>query len=339
MVWIDSLSDQQSPSWLGLPNNAQNLLLLQQGAQVLIKLLRMQQLDDEEVDISNQSDDAIEKSTSDSRPAWMKTLQASIQSWMTDLPKTLTLLKASPDQMKDPLHRFFEREIKLARALHATVIGDLTGIGKICSGELKQAYHFKDIGLELVKGMIPSAWRKYTIPRDTTVNAWLNNFSRRLQQLEKISQACQGGSQSLRGLDFWLGGFFNPEAFITATRQCTAQANFWSLEDLQLKVDVGPAEGNEMAFNITDVQLYGASCVKAKLELNESQVTELKRIRFQWVKKGEDGSSSGSKTIMELPLYLNSDRATVLVNVQFELHQKDHERRFVETAVAFLANP
>lgn len=36
----------------------------------------------------------------------------------------------------------------------------------------------------------------------------------------------------------WLGGLLNPEAYITATRQCVAQANSWSLEELQLDVTI-----------------------------------------------------------------------------------------------------
>jgi len=34
----------------------------------------------------------------------------------------------------------------------------------------------------------------------------------------------------------WLGGLFAPEAYITATRQCVAQANLWPLEELYLEV-------------------------------------------------------------------------------------------------------
>lgn len=36
----------------------------------------------------------------------------------------------------------------------------------------------------------------------------------------------------------WLGGLLNPEAYITATRQCIAQANNWSLEELVLDVTI-----------------------------------------------------------------------------------------------------
>lgn len=42
----------------------------------------------------------------------------------------------------------------------------------------------------------------------------------------------------------WLGGLFNPEAYITATRQCIAEANGWSLEELVLDVTITDCTGN-----------------------------------------------------------------------------------------------
>jgi dynein heavy chain 1 len=42
----------------------------------------------------------------------------------------------------------------------------------------------------------------------------------------------------LQTFHVWLGGLLNPEAYITATRQCIAQANSWSLEELVLDVTI-----------------------------------------------------------------------------------------------------
>ena len=39
------------------------------------------------------------------------------------------------------------------------------------------------------------------------------------------------------GFSIWAGGLFFPEAFLTATRQTTAQKNEWSLEELVIVVD------------------------------------------------------------------------------------------------------
>lgn len=47
----------------------------------------------------------------------------------------------------------------------------------------------------------------------------------------------------LQNVTVWLGGLFNPEAYITATRQCVAQANSWSLEELMLEVSIADSEG------------------------------------------------------------------------------------------------
>lgn len=43
---------------------------------------------------------------------------------------------------------------------------------------------------------------------------------------------------SFQTFNVWLGGLLNPEAYITATRQCIAQANSWSLEELVLDVTI-----------------------------------------------------------------------------------------------------
>jgi len=52
----------------------------------------------------------------------------------------------------------------------------------------------------------------------------------------------------------WLGGLFNPEAYFTATRQCVAQANGWSIEELVLDVIAG---GNQVNFVISGLKLQG----------------------------------------------------------------------------------
>jgi dynein heavy chain 1 len=64
--------------------------------------------------------------------------------------------------------------------------------------------------------------------RFITLTQWINDFCQRVKQLEGISKSvASSGALGLRSCTVWLGGLFNPEAFITATRQCVAQANSW----------------------------------------------------------------------------------------------------------------
>jgi hypothetical protein len=47
---------------------------------------------------------------------------------------------------------------------------------------------------------------------------------------ESVNDVCL-----IQNLHVWLGGLFIAEAYVTATRQYVAQANNWSLEELQLE--------------------------------------------------------------------------------------------------------
>ena len=82
-------------------------------------------------------------------------------------------------------------------------------------------------------GTIPSHWRRYKVKKALAVSEWIANLSRRLEQLDRIT-ACA----SLKEAEVWLGGLFFPEAFITATRQAIAHQKKWSLETLDLWLDI-----------------------------------------------------------------------------------------------------
>ena len=77
------------------------------------------------------------------------------------------------------------------------------------------------------------------IPKSCSVAAWITDFSSRVNQLVSVSASVsKQGAAALKTCTVWMGGLFNPEAFVTATRQCVAQANSWSLEELSLDVTV-----------------------------------------------------------------------------------------------------
>lgn len=52
---------------------------------------------------------------------------------------------------------------------------------------------------DLVKGILPSSWRRYTVPRGCTVIQWITDFSQRVKQLQKVSQlVSQGGAKEIK---------------------------------------------------------------------------------------------------------------------------------------------
>lgn len=84
------------------------------------------------------------------------------------------------------------------------------------------------------------------MPSGTTTQAFISSFQARLAQLERI-----GGTTGLDSA--WLGGFFQPEAYITATRQAVAHARGWSLEQLVLHLEM--EDSNNEGYRISGMSI------------------------------------------------------------------------------------
>lgn len=269
LKWIESLADRQTPAWLGLPNNAEKVLLTTRGTDLVGKLLKMQQLeDDDELAYSvDETTGPTDPAQVDGRPSWMKTLHNSALTWLQLLPKSLQTLRRTVENIKDPLYRYFEREVNSASKLLLDVIHDLNDVLLICQGEKKQTNYHRTMLGELVRGIIPVNWHRYTVPKGCTVIQWITDFSQRVKQLQQVSQLVStAGAKELQSFPVWLGGLLNPEAYITATRQCVAQANSWSLEELHLDVTI--TDSNDISsipsdcFAVTGIHL---NCIIVKI--------------------------------------------------------------------------
>jgi len=336
LSWVEQLEDQTSPDWLGLPNNAERVLLAQRGHDLVIKLLKMQQLDedDEELAYSDNKAEVVE-----GRPAWMRTLHTSSSEWLSLLPSTLNPLKRTVENIKDPLYRFFEREVNFGVKLLQSVRQDLEDVVAITSSGKKQTNHHRALIAMLTKGMIPNSWMGYKVPTSCSVAAWMTDFSSRVKQLSDVSKAVGGGSASqLKSISVWMGGLFNPEAFITATRQCVAQANSWSLEELHLDVCVADETDkpsfDDCSFAVEGLKLSGAVCRNNQLAISSEISTSLHLTRLRWIKKTE---LTETAKIM-LPVYLNSTRQNLLFTVDLPIKEGQRIHEFHERGVAIIAS-
>ncbi|ESP05087.1 hypothetical protein LOTGIDRAFT_151884 [Lottia gigantea] len=333
--FVDKMEDRQTPSWLGLPNNAEKVLLTTQGSDLTAKLMKMEILEQEDTNMDSSDDQ--QKRMEDGRPAWMRTVHTSVVTWLKLVPPTLSSMKRTVENIKDPLFRFFEREVNAGAKLLHDVRLDLNDLAKVCQGEKKATNHHRTMMSELVKGIIPTTWRRYTVPAGLTVIQWITDFSERIKQLQKIVKTTQsGGAKELKNINVWLGGLFIPEAYITATRQYVAQANGWSLEELAL--DVRVLSGNSevldaCSFSVTGLKSQGAVCHENKLELSSNISTDLPLTLLRWIRSDGKDSSQGKVT---LPVYLNATRAQLLFTLDFQPEGKDHS--FYERGVAIISS-
>lgn len=239
------------------------------GEELLGKLRKMRmQADDDEETITA----ATSKSQTSQQPAWMRQLLDRCKEWLALLPEVclfvlsidakihglfrsqkFNTLPAQSGESQDPLYRLFSREGAIGRRLLSQVQRDLGDVVKVCQGELKQTNHLRSLMSSLTKGSvalrhlktvrfddscfiagtIPNHWRIYKVPKAMAVSGWVANFAKRLAQLDNIA-----GVDNLNNVEVWLGGLFFPEAYITATRQAVAHRKKWSLETLNLTLDI-----------------------------------------------------------------------------------------------------
>ena len=113
--------------------------------------------------------------------------------------QSLTLLKRTAENIKDPLFRFFEREVNHGATLLRDVRSDLQNVVLACEGKKKQTNHDRELIGDLAKGILPKSWNRYTVPAGLTVIQWVSDFSERVKQLQKIATAASsGGAKELK---------------------------------------------------------------------------------------------------------------------------------------------
>uniref|UniRef100_A0A8C3ASK7 Cytoplasmic dynein 1 heavy chain 1 n=1 Tax=Cyclopterus lumpus TaxID=8103 RepID=A0A8C3ASK7_CYCLU len=336
MHWVEMLPDTQTPSWLGLPSNAEKVLLTTQGTDMMGKMLKMQMLEDED-DLAYETEiKENTSSTSDAQPAWMRTLLTTACNWLQLMPQTVNPLKRTVENIKDPLFRFFEREVKMGGKMLQEVRQDLADVVQVCEGKKKQTNDLRTLISDLVKGILPNGWCRYTVPAAMTVIQWVADFSERIKQLQQISQgSASGGAKELKNIHVCIGSLFAPEAYITATRQYVAQANSWSLEELCLEVNVTTAQGAALdacSFGIKGLTLQGATCANNKLSLSTAISTELPLTQLRWIKQ----DNAEKRHMVTLPVYLNFTRSDLIFTVDFDIATKEEPQCFYERGVAVL---
>ncbi|EDQ84975.1 uncharacterized protein MONBRDRAFT_12266 [Monosiga brevicollis MX1] len=315
IAWAASLPDAQMPTWLGLPANAEAVLLSNRAKVLAINIQMLQTTDDDSLDLGSAEDS---EHPSSATPAWMRTLKSHAAEWLSVLPPVLNSLLRTADSIKDPLFRFFERETTIGVQLLQRVRRDLDNVIKVCEGEMKQTNEMRSLFTALVAGSVPKSWQLYKIPDGMPVAQWVADFAQRTLQLQSIEHHVTAGNP-LPDLRVWLGGLFVPEAYITATRQAVAQRNNWPLEKLALELEVRsgaqdtPSELTN-SFLITNLRIEGATSKGRTFALVDVAFTMHPLTVLRWVLHETEPDTTQS---VNVPLYLNTTRANLIAVVPF----------------------
>ena len=82
----------------------------------------------------------------------MRTLHTTALDWLKIIPSTLETLRRTADNIKDPLFRFFEREVTSGSKLLKTIQTDLANVVEVCEAKRKQTNYLRSLISDLAKG-------------------------------------------------------------------------------------------------------------------------------------------------------------------------------------------
>ncbi|KAJ2477670.1 dynein heavy chain [Coemansia sp. RSA 2320] len=324
--WCRELPASEPPAWLGLPPNAETLLLEQKGAQLLADTRRMRVLlDDDEDDEGLEEAAAGESadggaSSEAAQPAHLRQADAAAAGFEA------TLAEAAEIQTLDDAHaaagtalfRVLQREGAVARALLATVRADLAQLREACRGERKQTNRLRALLADFAAGAVPRAWlATYAVPRACSLARWVADFADRLRAAHALARRIHAEptdsiAGAVREQPVWLGGLLYPEAFITATRQAAAKRLACSLEELAIRLAV--AADSPGGFAVCGLRIEGAAWDGGALALNDGSAEPLGPCAIEWTRRSS-ANEDQDRTVC-IPVYLNTDRSLLL----FEAH-------------------
>ncbi|GLG98379.1 Putative dynein heavy chain [Gryllus bimaculatus] len=216
---------------------------------------------------------------------------------------------------------------EISRTLHELFLG--------LKGELTITPEMEGLQESLFIDAVPDSWSSKAYPSMFTLGPWFADLQTRYRELENWS-----GDFNLPS-SVWLGGFFNPQSFLTAIMQSTARKNEWPLDKMCLYCDVtkkfkeditaAPREG---AF-INGLFMEGARWDTKLGSIAESKLKELYPLVPVIFIKAITQDKQDLKNMYQCPVYKTKTRGPTYVWT-FNLKTKERESKWTLAGVAIL---
>lgn len=338
-TWINSLPDKNSPTWLGLPPTAENQLQSVMGQHVLAGLAALRGAADEQSAASAPTSSHSEGGAKDRQ---LQTVLKACSSWLSALPCPVAAgglshshadIVGANETPPSALERFLSREAARGDGILGRVRADLDAVQAYCQGAAKSTNRTRHLFACFLTGQLPGSWdSSFESTPGVSIGAWVGDLAERLAAI---------GCSNKHGTatpSFWLGGMFSPEAFVTATRQLASQANNWSLEELELTLEVGQ-EGCEGVAD-TIVRSVIVECAqwseKEGLALSSTLRSRLPPSRLRWGRRASLEAKPEDGRRVTFPVYLNESRADLVAEVWVRVPVGESPAVWAQRGVAFV---
>ncbi|XP_067673689.1 dynein beta chain, ciliary-like [Haliotis asinina] len=202
-------------------------------------------------------------------------------------------------------------------------------------GELTITADMEDLSNSLFMDLVPANWTKRAYPSLFTLGLWYADLLQRVKQLESWSSDFQLPAS------VWLGGFFNPQSFLTAIMQQMARKNEWPLDRMFLQCDVTKKVREDMAgppregAYVHGFYMEGARWDTQTGMISEARLKELAPAMPVMFIKAIPVDRVDTRNVYECPVYKTKSRGPTFVWT-FNLKTKEKASKWILGGVALL---
>lgn len=327
--WVRNLPSDNNPTWLGLSQNAEDMLLTSEAALFSSKILRLNnasnEIDDEQVDIASDKNDSLENIAT-SKPKWMISVENNLSIWksklntLEDFPVlSKEKLVRCEENISSSIFRSFERESNILVHLLTSINDQFDRLMNALRGNQRMTNDLWDIAHCIRMKHIPKDWNSILKfgNKAVTIELWLNDFINKATAFKNLLEENSADNFQLPVI-YNIGNLFQPGAFLTATRQHVAKTKGVSLEDLHLIIHCNHTKTFDFNSNII-------------LEGGKDQPRQKLTCNFEW----QSSNQIQKKKFVRLPMYVDSSRSHLLSEVFFDGNINDD---FILRSVAIISH-
>ncbi|CAG5123335.1 unnamed protein product, partial [Candidula unifasciata] len=229
-TYIDEALPPESPYLYGLHPNAEIEFLTKTSENLFRTVLEMQP-----------QNVGAGAGTGVSREEKVKAILDDIVEKLPDEFNMLEIMAKVPLEERTPYVVVAFQECERMNMLTSEIRRSLKELDLGLKGELTITADMEDLSNSLFLDNIPSNWAKRAYPSLYNLAAWYADLLQRVKELETWTSDFQLPAA------VWLGGFFNPQSFLTAIMQQMARKNEWPLDRMCLQCDVTKKSREDMA--------------------------------------------------------------------------------------------
>uniref|UniRef100_A0A8D2N608 Dynein axonemal heavy chain 17 n=1 Tax=Zonotrichia albicollis TaxID=44394 RepID=A0A8D2N608_ZONAL len=319
--YIDDALPPESPYLYGLHPNAEIGFLTQRSERLLRTVLELQPRD---------------SSTGDGESTEREWVQTLLEEMLEKLPDEFNMAELLARlEERTPYAVVALQECERMNALTAEMRRSLGELELGLKGELTMTSEMETMQNSLFFGTVPESWVRRSYPSTASLGSWFADLLARSSELEAWTRDFSLPS-TLR-----LGGFFNPQALLTAIMQSTARKNRWPLDRMALQCDVTKKSREDFASAPREgAYVHGLFMEGARWDVQAGTITEarLKELTpampVVFIRAIPDDKQD-TRGLYPCPLYRTRQRGPTYVWT-FNLKTKENPSKWVLAGVALL---